>query len=1271
MILLAAFQVLLARYSGQGDISIGSPIANRNREEIEDLIGFFVNTLVLRSDLSDNPTFNTLLKRVREVALGAYAHQDVPFEKLVEELQPERKLNQNSLFQVNFVLQNAPEAALSLPGLVLKPVASNTEFTRFDLELSMWEAKQGLAGTLIYNATLFEPATIARMISHWQTLLEEIVAQPERSIAELPLFTPIERQQMLVEWNKTTVIYPQDRALHQLLEEQVALTPDSIALFYNDELLTYTVLNQKANQLAHYLRRCGVGPDVLVGLYLERSPAMMIAILGILKAGGAYVPLDPSYPGERLAFLIQDTQMPVLLAQTQFLQNLPPQSTSIICLDAAWETIAQEPSDVITCNVTKDNLAYVIYTSGSTGRPKGVMISQRGAINYLWWCSQHYAVESGCGSIVHSSLAFDLTVTSLFAPLLTGRSVVLVPEEPGVNALVRVLQQWKHLSIVKVTPAHLDLLNQLLSAHEVSEMVQALIIGGEALTEERLTFWRQHAPQTRLINEYGPTETVVGCCIYEIRAEEVLTGDIPIGRPIANTQLYILDGYLQPVPIGVVGELYIGGDGVSRGYLRNADLTCEHFIPDEFSGESGQRLYRTGDRARYRPDGIIEYLGRSDQQVKIRGYRIETSEIEALLNQQVGVQESLVIAREDLPGGKQLVAYVIPDFTHQFAAVARENWQDEHVSQWQMLYEETYRDTSPSQEEPTFNIVGWNSSYTGEAIPAEEMREQIEQTVSRILVRKPAAVMEIGCGSGLLLLRIAPFCKTYYASDFSAQVIGGLAEQVSTLHLDNIVELRQRVAHDFLGIEAESYDAIILNSVVQYFPDIEYVARVLEEAIRTVKPGGFLFVGDIRSFPLQQAYCASVELFRASASVSRADLLELVQKRMMEEEELLIDPDFFVALQKKFPQISQVQIELKRGRAHNELTRFRYDVFIQVGSEELYTGNASTFDWQQDKLQLSTVKHMLSTQTPKMLCLRNVPNMRLWQELRTLSWLAQDHGAATVGELREMLDAQDEKGIDPEEIWDNGEQMEYAVKIQWSQEYGAGYYDALFVKEEACRESTEHNLLPWSGRKTGQDKTWQAYANNPLQAKMLRTLIPGLRSSLLAFLPEYMLPAFFVPLMQFPLTSNGKIDRRALPQPQGTKKEANRNEALQETPIEEILRAIWCDVLGLKYIGINDDFFKSGGHSLLATQLISRIRMALHVDLQLRNLFEHPTISELARHVEAMQRTSQGISMPPILPVSREQPLPLSFAQQRLWFLDQLKPKNASYNMPIATLPAR
>ncbi|MEM9926975.1 MAG: amino acid adenylation domain-containing protein, partial [Cyanobacteria bacterium P01_D01_bin.50] len=718
MTLLAAFQTLLYRYTGSEDIVVGTSIANRNYPEIEGLIGFFVNTLALRTDLSENPTFEVLLNRVREVSLGAYAYQDLPFEQLIDSLQLQRSLSYTPLFQVMFVLQNAPMEALEIEGLYWEALESNNNTAKFDLTLSMHETSSGLTGVLEYSLDLFKSETIERIAGHLETLLTAIVDEPEQKISELPLLTVSENQQLLVDWNQTAIEYPRDKCVHQIFEEQVQKTPDNIALVWENQTFTYDELNIKANQLADHLRSLGVKPETRVGIYLERSLEAIIGILAILKAAGIYVPLDPAYPQERLSFMLEDAGVEFLITQQSLgdVALLRLYTGDVINIDTDWEIINQNSCENLINSITPENLAYIMYTSGSTGIPKGVCTTHRGIVRLVK--SSNYVNLSAEEIILQAApISFDASTFEIWGALLNGGKLVLLPtEKPSLKELGETLEKY-HISTLWLTAGlfHLMVDEQIQSLKGVRQ----LLAGGDIISPIHAQKLQQIYPNCQLINGYGPTESTTFACCYRVPSKHPVDKSIPIGYPISNTQVYILDNNLQPVPIGVPGELYISGDGLARGYLNRPELTAEKFIPNPFfegktsprhllqvdgsrynggnprnalprepfrqslMGETpktalphqrsgspspllnkergagaGVRLYKTGDKVRYLSDGTIEYLGRFDNQVKIRGFRVELGEVEAALSQHPQVQEAVVIVQNQ-ENIQRLIAYYV------------------------------------------------------------------------------------------------------------------------------------------------------------------------------------------------------------------------------------------------------------------------------------------------------------------------------------------------------------------------------------------------------------------------------------------------------------------------------------------------------------------------------------------------------------------------------------------------------------------------------------
>ena len=680
MTLAAAYSVLLVRYCGQEEVLVGTPIANRTQVEVEDLIGCFVNTLVLRVNASGQPTFRELLSRVKQLAMEAYAHQDAPFEKLVEELQPKRDLSRTPLFQAMLVLQNTPAEELVLAGLRLTPVEFERKVAKFDLTFAMEETAEGLLGTIEYKADLFSRERIRHLSSHWRRLLESCTASPDTNIWALPLLEEPERRQIVEEWNRTEVEYPRQKTIVQLIEEQVQSTLEAIALVYEGRRLTYGELNKRANRLARWLQEQGVGPEVLVGLYLRRSLEMVVAVLGVLKAGGAYLPLDPETPSSRLKFVLEESAIGVVLTQTDLAGGLAHSGVPMLQLDGQPSAVEHYSAENLEPVASPDGAAYVIYTSGSTGEPKGVVNTHTGLCNRLWWMQKQFRLGSYDAVLQKTPYTFDVSVWEFFWPLLAGARLVLArPEGHRDSSYLTKLIVDQGVTTVHFVPS---MLQSFLEEPEIvqCQSLRRVICSGEELSQALQERFFARLGWAELHNLYGPTEASIDVTHWHCRAESGARS-VPIGRPISNTRIYILDRCRNPVPVGVPGELYIGGVGVARGYLRRPELTAEKFVPDLFSPEPS-RLYRSGDLARFRPDGALEYLGRNDFQVKVRGFRIELEEIESVLRQHEWVQECVVMAREAAPGHKQLVAYLVGDRQNAPTVTALRSWAKDHLLEY-------------------------------------------------------------------------------------------------------------------------------------------------------------------------------------------------------------------------------------------------------------------------------------------------------------------------------------------------------------------------------------------------------------------------------------------------------------------------------------------------------------------------------------------------------------------------------------------------------------
>ncbi len=899
MTALAAYDLLLARSTRRDDVVVGSAVANRNRRETEGLIGFFVNVLVLRTRLSGDPTFTELAARVRETSLDAFAHQDLPFEKLVEELQLPRDLAHHPLCQAMYGFQNFPLPDAEVSGLtltLLEGEATDTGTAKADVTLFLAEDQGGLRGWLEYNADLFEPATVLRMGQHLTALLEAAVAEPGVSVRGLSVLSPAERHQLLQEWSIAGPEHGPAPLLHERFAARAQATPEAPALVWEDGIFSYADLHGRALSLARQLQDGGVGPEVRVGIRLERPEEMVEAILGVLFAGGAWVPLDPAYPEARLAFLLADSGCDVLI--TDRLQIVP------------FRGLFSTSPGIDARAGLRDgtSLAYLIYTSGSTGQPKGVAVPHGALAHTTDALIRAYGVGPGDRVLQVMSPSFDVFVSELAMALGSGAALHVASQDermpgPPLAALLR----RREITVLNLIPT-------MLAALEPSEVpaLRTLVLGGEVCPPELAARW---TPGRRVFTAYGPTEAAITCTV----------GRTGLGRPLGGARIHLLDDRLEPLPTGVSGELCVAGEGLARGYAGRPDLTAERFIPDPF-GPPGSRLYRTGDLARHLPDGRLEFLGRLDEQVKVRGFRVEPGEVEARLAAHPEVAAAVVVAR-----GDSLVAYVVPKRSERSG---QGDW-DEQVESWHSLYDEVYGQASG----PDADLVGWNSSFTGEAIPAGEMREWAEVTAQEILELRPDRVLEIGCGTGLILRQVAPACSLYVGTDFSAAVLADLGERVAGLPQ---VRLERRTADDFAGLPERGFDAVVLNSVIQYFPSVDYLVEVLEKAVAATADGGAVYMGDVRNLELAEDFYTALELY-ADPSLPPDVLESRILARRLEEPELLVHPGLFKTLARALPRVSAAEVRPKRGRADNELIRYRYQVVLHVGEEE---GTAQEMSWR-------------------------------------------------------------------------------------------------------------------------------------------------------------------------------------------------------------------------------------------------------------------------------------------------------------------------------------
>ncbi|MFG2188557.1 non-ribosomal peptide synthase/polyketide synthase [Nocardia iowensis] len=1220
MVLQSALAVLLFKLGAGEDIPLGSPIAGRTDEALSDLVGFFVNTWVLRTRLSPAAAFTEILCQVRAKALAAYENQDAPFELLVELLNPTRSAAHHALFQVTLAFQNNSLANLALPGVGFEPYNASLAASRFDLFFNIADTPAGLPwnGLIEYATELFDRPTVEAIAARFVHVLRSVVADPGISVRSIDVLDSAERELVLHRWNDTTVEIDQDRTLVGLFEAQVARTPDAVAVVCAEAAVSYRELDRRADHVARVLLSRGVDPDSIVAVAVPRSVELIVALLAVLKAGGGYLPIDPAYPSDRLAFILADAAPVVVVTDRGIADALPDTSTPRLYLDAPETIDGPALVDLDRVVVRPQNLAYVIYTSGSTGVPKGVGITHRNVVNHV---SQGWLTGPDERVLVHSSMAFDASTYEMWAALCVGGGLVLASELRSDPGEMLELVETRSVTRMFATPALLSVLlerAEALPGNALHGLVQ-VIAGGAELSSALARRVLAVSADVEVVNGYGPTETTVFATTFAAVAES--EGSVPIGRPLVNMRAFVLDSGMLPVPVGVPGELYIAGAQLARGYRGRAGLTATRFVADPFD-PAGGRLYRTGDVVRWTSTGALEFVGRVDDQVKIRGFRVEPGEVETILAQHPSVSQAVVVARDTDTGGKQLIGYVVAD--RSGPAVG----EDELVGQWRRVYDDLYSapaaaDGGPGSDTDRMpfgaDFGGWNSSYTGSAIPLEQMREWRSATVERIRGLRPRRVLEIGVGSGLLLSQVAPACAEYWATDFSAATIATLRQRLDELDEDWVdrVVMSVRGADDTAGLPENYFDTVVLNSVVQYFPGEGYLRRVLEQVSALLAPGGAVFLGDIRNLGLLEEFTTAVQIAR-NGDADPAAVGDRVRRDIAAEQELLLAPEYFSGVCREVNGFDAVDIQLKRGFSVNELTRYRYDVVLH----KTPTKSLSVADLPEvEFVDLDRLRSLLWARHGGGIRVTGIPHAGLIGEVEATDRIrAGLPGTATdalgVGFEGVLGTVAERVGVLPEDLHVVGEDCGYTTAVTWSAE--AGRMDAVFLDTVTAkhRPLTDVYLAP------SFVADLAVYANDP-QASLLAA---DVRRWVGERLPDFMVPATVMVIDSLPLTANGKLDRSALPDPELLSAKEYR---APRTERERVLTELFAEILGLDRVGIEDDFFALGGHSLLATRLTSRIRAVVGVDVPVRVIFDAPTVAQLAARLD--EGGAVGTDFDPVL----------------------------------------
>jgi amino acid adenylation domain-containing protein len=1247
MVFQAALIVLLHRLGGDRDITLGSPIAGRTDPALEDLVGFFVNTWVLRVAVTGGDTFTRVLDEVRRKALAAYDHQDLPFERLVEVLRPERSTAHHPMFQVTLAWQNSVRQELNLPGVTasMEPVATGT--AKFDLFFNLMPHPERGSVTvdLEYANDLFGPSAAEAIAARYVRLLEQVLDDPEAGVAALDV-APMtatrherpsgsgEREKILYDWNDTDREFPCPGSIHLPFERQAAARPDAVAVRWAGGTMTYRELNRQANRIAWNLKRRGVRPETVVGVAVRRGPLMVAAVLGVLKAGGAYLPIGTSLPSDRVAGMLADASATLVLTTEDTNKWTPPAGVGLLDVGRAGIALSLDGEINPEPVAGADNTAYIIFTSGSTGKPKGVTVSHRPVHNLLNWCYRTFAFGPGDVSLCVTALDFDLSVFDIFGLLGAGGSLYVADtvQQRDPEMLLDVLLS-EPITFWNSVPGTLNQIAPLLpqaAGHPGVNNLRLVFFSGDytPLTlpdQVRTTF-----PAAEIISLGGATEATVWSNFFKVGAIDPQWRSVPYGRPIDNARYYVLDEKLEPCPVGVEGDLYIGGPVIALGYVNRPDLTSERFIADPFGATPGRRIYRTGDRASFFPDGNICFLGRADGQVKVRGFRIELGEIEYALGQHPAVRQGITITRRDSSGDLRLVSYVLPDLSTVESVVAA----DEQVREWQEIYDQGYQEVTDADFGDDFNL--WTSSYTGEPIAVTQMQAWQNAAVERILGFTPRRVLELGAGTGLLLARIAGHVEAYWATDFSEPVVERLGRQVARAGWAERVRLLCRRADDLHGIP-QIFDTVVLNSVVQYFPNERYLEQVLDGAWALLEPGGRLVLGDIRRARSLRAFHVAVQRAR-HGDLPVAQLRGAVEQALLLEKELVVDPEWFHRWA-EHAGAAGVDVRLKDGADHNELTRHRYEVVLHKpggprAEQPCEVAAVPCLAWDGDLDGLAERARGLAT-----VRITGIPNARVTREVAAARDLSLEESEPPAAEP-----------LDPHEIAAWVAEQGWQSALTWSGTAVDEFEAVVFIDAATQPRTLSGTYVPVA--RAG------AWINDPAAAAGVTALPAVLREHLAQSLPEYMVPSAIVPIPSVPLTANGKLDRAALPVPEYA---AARRGRLPTTPEEESLCDIFAAVLGLERVGVDESFFAIGGHSLLATRVVSRIRAAHGIEIPIRTVFEAPTVAELAIHL-----TDRSAARPPLRPQRRPDRLPVSFAQQRLWFIHRFEGPSATYIIPLS-----
>lgn len=1211
--ILSAFEIFLYQQTGQTDIVVGLPTAGQSATENFELVGHCVNLLPLRSTIDQEVSFLQYLKYRKSAFFDAYEHQQLSFGQLVKKLNVKRDPSRIPLVPVVFNMDMGMDNAVFFDTLKHRLISNPRAYETFEIFLNLTGSKDSFVLEWTYNTQLFKAATIDRMTNDFEVLLEKLASQPDLQLKE---FAQTDTEKLPEPTINDGLPF---KDTISLINKAASLYPDKTAVSFRTEQINYTELIRKSNQLAFYLIKKGVQHGEVIGLSTERSMEMLISLLAILKAGAVYIPLDPEYPHERIEFMLEDSAAKTLLTSQQNKGRFRSDALEIV-IEEIWDDLNNYPDHEPGLTLSPTDLAYILYTSGSTGKPKGVKITHKNLANFLLSMQATPGITAEDRLLAITTISFDIAGLELYLPLISGAELIIADAEETKDGrlLLHIIEERK-ISIMQATPSTWQM---MIDSDWQKTYPIKVLSGGEAITKELADQLLKRCAE--LWNMYGPTETTIWSTIKKLSfADQQMT----IGLPINQTQIYIMDELGRPLPPGMPGEICIGGAGVADGYLNRPELTAEKFIKRK---SSGQLLYKTGDLGKLLENGEYLCLGRIDQQVKIRGHRIELGEIESIIAAQEGVKQAVVLAREDTPSDKRLVAYVLPeDKTDQDNL----SWKD----RWDALYDmgaASKQNLALSEQNLDDSLL---EHYENSADLALQAAEWLQSSAERIKTLGPKKIFEIGSGAGQLLFELAPGTEYYMATDYAQTAIHNLNEKLEAAPEKwSHVKAKTAAADDFTSIVDASFDLVLIHSVAQYFANADYLIKVIKESVKSLKAGGCIFIGDMQGKNSLKMCHAMDHLPNAADTSTLTSFNEAVLNRVRIEDELVADPAFFYSLPAMIPEISGVDVQLRKGQSLNETTKYHYDIWLYVGIPSHTATPDIQVDWKNGG-SLAEAEQLLTANPSQVLEFKNILNERTAQDHRLLQLMQSEAPDSPLKNIKAMVESVKE-GYAPDLFWALGERLDFNAHLRWTTDGTDGLFDVVFIP--SSRKAT----IPYFSAAGSLNPNIYHYARLPFSKNEIvvsKEIITKWKENLYEALPAYMVPEDFIVLKSFPLTANAKIDRNAFPKPYGKKGngDASLQPGLPLTKNEQLVLDIWSAALGLEELNITDDFFELGGHSLLAVKVMIAIEKETGKRLPLSTLFNNSTIEKLAGQLSEEEHEEIWESLVPIKVTGKKDPI--------------------------------